>query len=313
MSAFKLWLAFLLDLGLGDPQGWPHPVRWLGRLIRALEDPLRRRFPVARTAGIVLAGLCLLLVATTVLLLVAAARGSAAWLGLVVEVVLIYWAISLKDLVDHARAVYEPLCRGDLEQARTALSWIVGRETAELPEAGIIRATVETIAENAVDGVLSPLFYAALGGPLGAWLYKTVSTLDSMVGYKNERYLEFGWAGAKLDDLANWLPARLSGIFFTLAAAALGYDWRGCWRIWWRDGRKHPSPNAGWPEAAISGALGLRLGGPSRYEGRWVEKPWLGDGNREPQPQDILKAIRLLYGVGFLAAGVFGLSVWLWF
>ena len=170
-----------------------------------------------------------------------------------------------------------------------------------MSEAGVIRATVETIAENTVDGVLSPLFYAALGGPPLVWAFKAVSTLDSMVGYKSEPYREFGWAGARLDDLLNWLPARLSGGLFTLAAWLTGLDWRQTWLICRRDGRRHASPNAGWPEAAVSGALGLRLGGPNVYHGELVNKPWLGDGWREPETADILTAIRLLYIVSALA------------
>ena len=215
--------------------------------------------------------------------------------------VLIYWAISIKDLAAHARAVYLPLREGNLSAAREALAKIVGRETSQLTEAGVIRATVETIAENTVDGVISPLFYAALGGPPLVWAFKAASTLDSMVGYKTGPYREFGWAGARLDDLLNWLPARLSGGFFTLAAWLTGLDWRQTWRVCRRDGRRHASPNAGWPEAAISGALGLRLGGPNIYHGELVEKPWIGDGLREPETADILKTIRLLYTVSALA------------
>jgi adenosylcobinamide-phosphate synthase len=213
----------------------------------------------------------------------------------------VYWAISIKDLADHARAVYHPLCRGNLPAARQALAWIVGRETSQLNEAGVIRATVETIAENTVDGVVSPLFYAALGGPPLVWAFKAGSTLDSMLGYKTESYREFGWAGAKLDDLFNWLPSRLSGGLFTLAAWLTGLNWRQTWRICRRDGRRHASPNAGWPEAAMSGALGLRLGGPNIYHGELVDKPWLGDDLREPETADILRAIRLLYAVSALA------------
>ncbi len=160
---------------------------------------------------------------------------------------------------------------------------------------------METIAENTVDGVISPLFYAALGGPPLVWAFKAASTLDSMVGYKTESYREFGWAGARLDDLFNWLPARLSGGFFTLAAWLTGLNWRQTWRICRRDGRRHASPNAGWPEAAVSGALGLRLGGPNIYHGELVEKPWIGDGWREPETADILKTIHLLYAVSALA------------
>lgn len=297
----ELLLAYLLDIILGDPRSWPHPVRWLGRLISSLESPLRRTFARPRLAGVALALICLAITAGSATLVVYLASGLHPLLGAAAGVILIYWAISVKDLADHAWAVYHPLSRGDLPGAREALTNIVGRETFELSEAGIIRATVETIAENTVDGVLSPLFYAALGGPVMVWVYKTVSTLDSMVGYKQEPYREYGWAGARLDDLFNWLPARLSGVFFTLAAWLTGLDGRRAWKIFRRDGRLHASPNAGWPEAAMSGALGLRLGGPNVYHGELVPKPWIGDGLQEPVTQDILRAIHLLYVVSGLA------------
>jgi adenosylcobinamide-phosphate synthase len=297
----ELPLAYLLDVTLGDPPGWPHPVRWLGRLITGLEAPLRRSFPNPRLAGLVLTGICLLAAAGGAASAVSLASYFHPFLGSLAAIILMYWAIAVKDLADHARAVHRPLSLGDLPGARQALGKIVGRETSQLSEAGVIRATVETIAENTVDGVLSPLFYAALGGPPLVWAFKTASTLDSMVGYKSEPYRKFGWAGARLDDLFNWLPARLSGGLFSLAAWLTGLDWRQTWKIFCRDGRRHASPNAGWPEAAMSGALGLRLGGPNVYHGDLVDKPWLGDDLREPEVADIMKAIRLLYVVSALA------------
>jgi len=297
----KLILAYLLDLALGDPPSWPHPVRWLGRLIVHLEDPLRRTFANPRLAGVVLAICVVGAAAGGTIIALQLVSSQPPGIRLAVEVWLIYGALSLQDLVNHARAVHRPLCQGDLPAAREALAKIVGRETGQLSEAGVIRATVETIAENTVDGVLSPLFYTTLGGPVLVWIFKAVSTLDSMVGYKNVRYREYGWAGARLDDIFNWLPARLSGGFITVAARLAGLDWRQTWKIFRRDGRLHASPNAGWPEAAMSGALGLRLGGPNVYHGRLVDKPWLGEACREPDREDILKAIRLLYITGALA------------
>jgi adenosylcobinamide-phosphate synthase len=299
--AYELPLAYLMDLTLGDPPHWPHPVRWLGRLIIALEALLRRTTANPRLAGLALTGICVLAAAGSAYIAVAVSCLLHPYLGALVTIVLIYWAISVKDLADHALAVHRPLSLGDLPGARQKLAKIVGRETSQLSEAGVIRATVETIAENTVDGVLSPFFYAALGGPSLVWAFKAVSTLDSMVGYKTENYREFGWASARLDDLLNWFPARLSGAFFTLAAWLAGLDWHHAWQIFLRDGQRHSSPNAGWPEAAMSGALGLRLGGPNIYRGKLVDKPWLGDGLREPETADILKAIRLLYAVSTLA------------
>ncbi len=306
----ELLAAYALDLLLGDPPSWPHPVRWLGRLIAAAEEPLRRRFASAIGAGVLLAAGCLGIAAAAAGLMIWLASLWHPLLGFWINVLLIYWAIAVRDLANHAWAVYQPLQRGDLTAARQALALIVGRETATLDEAAIIRATVETIAENTVDGVISPLFYAALGGPALAWAYKAASTLDSMVGYKTPRYREFGWAGARLDDLFNWLPARLSGPLFTLAAGLLGLDWRRTWQIYRRDGRQHASPNAGWPEAAMSGALGLRLGGPNVYHGQLVEKPWIGEAVREPESTDIPRAIRLLFTVSLLATlGFTGLAL----
>ena len=303
--AIELLLAYLLDLTLGDPPHWPHPVRWLGRLITGLEPPLRRHVSDARLAGLILAGLVLMAAAGGAAVTVVLLSRLHPLLGFLAGVILIYWAISVKDLADHARAVYQPLSRGNLPAARQALAQVVGRETSGLDEAGVIRATVETIAENTVDGVVSPLFYAALGGPALVWAFKAVSTLDSMIGYKTAAYREFGWAGAKLDDLFNWLPARLSCGLFTLAAWLTGLNWRQTWQICRRDGRRHASPNAGWPEAAVSGALGLRLGGPNIYHGEMVDKPWLGNDFREPETADILRAIHLLYAVSALAVFFF--------
>lgn len=305
MLPLKICLAFLLDSLLGDPPHWPHPVRWLGRLISWLEPRLRRRFVEPRQAGVVLVLLCLAATAAAVGLTRTVALSLGAIWGFLADVLLLYWALALKDLKDHALAVHQALAARDLPRARTELARIVGRDTAALSEAGVIRATVETVAENTVDGVLSPLFYAFLGGPLGAWLFKASSTLDSMVGYLDERYREFGWASARLDDLANWLPARLSCLFLCGAAALLGLDWREGWRTCRRDARKLASPNAGWPEATVSGILGIKLGGPSSYQGRLVTKPWLGTGSREPVPADILIAVRLLYLASVLALGSF--------
>jgi adenosylcobinamide-phosphate synthase len=299
--AVELLLAYLLDLAVGDPPHWPHPVRWLGRLITRLEAPLRRAFPNPRLAGVALTGICLLAAAGSAAAVVFLASRLHPLLGSLAAIILIYWAIASHDLAAHARTVHQALSQGNLPDAREALARIVGRETSQLNAAGIIRATVETIAENTVDGVWSPLFYAGLGGPPLVWAFKAASTLDSMVGYKTESYREFGWAGARMDDLFNWLPARLSGGLFTASAWLTGLDWRQTWKIFCRDGRRHASPNAGWPEAAVSGALGLRLGGPNVYHGELVEKPWIGDGGREPETADILKAIRLLYAVSILS------------
>jgi len=303
VAGIELLLAYALDLLVGDPPHWPHPVRGLGKIIGGLEGPLRRLCPEARTGGIILAGITVAVAGGVTTVILKLAFGWHSWLGGAVSVVLLALALAVRDLAGHAQAVYDPLAAGDLNGARQALSRIVGRDTAALDEAEVIRATVESVAENTVDGVISPLFYGALGGPVLAWIYKAASTLDSMVGYTNERYREFGWAGARLDDLMNWLPARLSGIWFTMGAWLAGLEGKQCWRMFRRDGRKHLSPNAGFAEAAMSGALGLRLGGPGIYGGRVVDKPFLGDGVREPKPADIIQAVRLLYATSAVTVG----------
>jgi len=303
----ELLLAWGLDLWLGDPPTWPHPVRGLGWVINALEAPLRKIFPQARQAGIALAAIVVLVSVGLVLTLQCLASRIHPALGFICSVFLIYLALSVKDLADHAQAVYQPLVRGELPAARLALSRIVGRDTANLSEPEIIRATVETIAENTVDGIISPLVYAALGGPGLAWGYKAVNTLDSMVGYPWGRYQEYGWASARLDDVLNWLPARLGGVWLALAAMLIGLNGRRSWEVCWRDGRKHPSPNAGFPEAAMAGALGLQLGGLSSYGGQQVNKPSLGDDGRDPELGDIVQALRLLNAVSVLT--VLGLTL----
>jgi adenosylcobinamide-phosphate synthase len=305
--AVKLVLAYLLDLLWGDPPAWPHPVRGLGRLIAALERPLRRIFPKAKEAGLALAGIVIFLSGAGAFALEFLAGRLHPALGFGVGVCLIYLAISVKDLADHAISVHQPLMAGDLPAARAALSRIVGRDTTELSEVDIIRATVETVAENTVDGVISPLFYAALGGATLAWIYKAANTLDSMVGYKNTRFREYGWGSARVDDLLNWVPARLSGVFLTLGAWCSGMNGAQCWRIFQRDGRHHPSPNAGFPEAAMSGALGVQLGGASSYAGCRVDKPRLGEPDKPLEPEVILGAVRLLYATSAVTVLLLGL------
>ena len=274
-------LGFLLDAALGDPHGFPHPVRWIGRLISALEKFLRARFPKSprgeRTAGRLLALLTVLISAGAAWgLLWFSRRLLGRWAALAVETVLCYWLIAARSLRDESMKVHAAFAAGDLPGARRAVSMIVGRDTAMLSEEGVAKAAVETVAENTGDGVVAPLFFLALGGaPLG-FLYKAVNTLDSMVGYKNDRYREFGRCSAKLDDLLNWIPARLSALLMIAAAALCGLDARGAARIWRRDRRNHQSPNSAQTEAACAGALGVRLAGDACYGGVPVKKPTIG-------------------------------------
>jgi adenosylcobinamide-phosphate synthase len=294
-----LGLGFLLDQVVGDPPFLPHPVRWIGRLIQFLEPPLRRVFP-ERLAG------CLLL------LLVTGLTGGAAWALLdlagrldpwlrpAVMAALTYYGLAARSLAIETHVVVAACEQGDWPAARRRLARIVGRDTHDLGPEGIYRACIETVGENTTDAVIAPLCYAALAGPVGLWVYKAISTLDSMVGYRDERYRRLGWASARADDVANFVPARLTWLLMALAALL---TWRrGCGALYigWRDGRKHPSPNAAWGEAAMAGALGVRLGGPSTYQGTTALKPWLGDEGEVLGPEKVKEAIGLMLATAWL-------------
>jgi len=300
----EIIIAYLLDLALGDPEGYPHPVRLIGRAITYLEDKLRARFRWRRAE--ISAGLFL----TTVIVggtffIVWFIRDVAdtihPYLGVIVSILILYTTLATKNLAQSTGAVYKALEKGDIESARNLVGRIVGRDTEKLPESEIVRAAVETIAENIVDGIVSPLFYAFLGGAPLAMAYKAVNTLDSMIGYRNQLYINFGMASAKLDDWANYIPARITGLLLPLAAWLAGYEaWRS-WRIMLRDHRRHPSPNGGIPESAMAGALGIRLGGVNYYGGIEERRSYMGD---EMRPLDICcikDAIRIMYVISFLA------------
>lgn len=277
----ELMLAFALDSAVGDPRRLPHPVRLIGGGIVKAERILRARFN-ERLGGVMLAliitGLSFLATYAVYKVLRLPSEGTAEVVCAAVLVYLVSTTLALKDLITSVKSV---LHSGGLEEARLKLSRIVGRDTEDLDEEGVTRAAIETLAENTSDGVIAPLFYLAVGGLPLAVAYKAVNTLDSMVGYKNERYKEFGRASARLDDVFNYLPARLTGILMVLSTVFLSdftlRDTRHAFRIMLRDGRQHTSPNSGIPEAAMAGALGIRLGGPSRYGGVPVEKPFMGE------------------------------------
>lgn len=298
--------AVVLDWVLGDPRQIPHPVVGIGKLISLLELALRRRLGAEGRVGGVF--LVLLTVGGSVAAgwaIIASLYDIHHWVGLAGEALLGWFCLAARSLHRESRLVAAALEAGDLEGAREFLSRIVGRDTAALSEEECWRATVETVAENSSDGVIAPLFYLMLGGPLVALAYKAVNTLDSMVGYKNERYLHFGWAAARLDDLANWLPARLTGVLFCCVAPLVRLSGADAWRVMKRDGRNHSSPNAGIPEAAAAGALGARLGGASSYFGAVVEKPFIGDGGKPVDGRAWRGSIRLMYGAELLLVLVF--------
>lgn len=305
MAVGPLVAGFLLDLLLGDPSWLYHPVRLMGKLITALESRLRKNLPRTvekeRLAGRILTLLCVLiaLVAAEVLLVVATNLGPWVWFG--AQTILCYQMIAARDLIAHSRRVGKGLKNNDLPAARQALSMIVGRDTQSLDEKAIVRGTVETVAENTSDGVVAPLFYMTLGGATMGVVYKMINTLDSMVGYKNEKYFNFGRFAAKLDDIAGWIPSRFGALCMIAAAGLCGLSARGAARIWQRDKRNHPSPNSAQTEAACAGALGIRLGGSSVYGGVLVPKPTIGDDIRPPQVEDIGGANRLMVLTSLIA------------
>lgn len=315
--AAMIWGGFFLDLIIGDPESWWHPVRAIGSLICKLEKLLRRLFPKT-SGGELLAG-GILAVFTSGLTCTAAA--AVLWagktvhpaLGFLLGMVMCWQLLAARSLKTESRKVYRALKKQTLEEARYQVSRIVGRDTQNLTEDGVIRAAVETVAENASDGVVAPLFWMFLFGPAGGFFYKAVNTMDSMVGYKNERYLYFGRAAARLDDLVNWIPARLTGLLFILSAFLLpGFDGKGAFRIWRRDRRCHKSPNSAQSEAACAGALGVELAGDASYFGKIVKKPTIGDPLRPVEPEDIIRADRLMYAASVLAlAAGTAASAWL--
>lgn len=309
--------AYLLDALLGDPVWLPHPVVAMGRAISGLERLLRRLFPNTNS-GLLAAGCVLAALLPVGSFCVAA--GTLFLAGRVHPLLALalnaFWGgqcLAVRDLRKEAMAVYACLKQNDLPAARKAVGRIVGRDTAALTTEGVTKAAVETVAENFSDGVFAPMFYLAIGGAPLALAYKAVNTMDSMVGYKNDRYLYFGRAAAHLDDAANWLPARLSGLLLILAAPLCGLSGKEAFRIWRRDRRNHASPNSAQTEAACAGALRVQLAGDAYYFGKLVHKPTLGDPLRPVEAEDIPRACRLmttgsLLGL-ILLAGL--LEVWL--
>ena len=289
-----LLLAFVLDMILGDPRWMPHPIRLMGWLIDKLEKPFRT-LPVStvRAGGffavflIIGSGFC-----TWILL--AIGQGIYPWLGSFLEIIILYFCIAPRCLDKAAMAVEISLRQNNTKMARNELSMIVGRETRDLNRTQMCRAAIETVAENFVDGVLSPLFWIALGGAPAAMMFKMVSTLDSMVGYKNEEYHSFGKVSARLDDAANFIPARLSVPLIAVTARMLGLSFKQSFRTGVLEGGNHKSPNSGYPEAAFAGALNVRLNGPAVYHGKLVEKPFIGTRFGDPTVEHIQNARSLM-------------------
>ena len=298
MTILAVAAGFAADLAFGDPRWLPHPVVAMGRAITWAEGRLRGAFPQTsagtRAAGLVLAvalPLACGLLTWGILHLCGMVHSG---LRFVAEAWASYQILAACELRRQSLAVARAFSKGGLVAAREAVGLIVGRDTSVLDEQGVARAAVETVAENASDGVIAPLFYLMIGGaPLGM-AYKAANTLDSMVGYKNEQYLNFGRAAAKLDDAANYLPSRIAALLWIAAAALTGNDAKGAWRIWRRDRRNHASPNSAQTESACAGALGVQLAGPATYFGEYYDKPTIGDAARAIEPKDILRANRMM-------------------
>jgi adenosylcobinamide-phosphate synthase len=305
ISAF--FFGFLLDLLLGDPHWLPHPIRLIGSLISGLEKKLLKRNTERNDMNELKSGAVLVLLVLTITFCVTAMLILGAYyihpcLGVLIETIMTYQILATKCLKVESMKVYHCLQTEGLEAARKAVSMIVGRDTSILDEEGVAKAAIETVAENTSDGVIAPMLYTALGGPILGFFYKAVNTMDSMVGYKNEKYLYFGRAAAKLDDFVNYIPARISAYLMICAAFIGGKDYSGrdAYKIYKRDHRKHASPNSAQTESVCAGALGIRLAGDASYFGKVVKKPFIGDELRSVEYEDIKRINRLMYLTAWL-------------
>lgn len=307
-----LVLGFLLDLLIGDPHVLYHPIRLVGNLITVTEKFLRKVFPKTKK-GELAAGVFLVLIVSSIstavpcLILYGAGRIHTG-LRFAVETVMCYQLLATRALKDESMKVYEKLKEGDLPGARYAVSMIVGRDTQVLDETGVTKAAVETVAENTSDGIIAPMLFMAIGGAGPGFFYKSINTMDSMVGYKNEKYLYFGRAAAKLDDVVNFLPSRIAALLMIAACTLTGLDGKSAWRIWRRDRFNHASPNSAQTESAMAGALGVQLAGDAWYFGTLYKKKTMGDAMRAVEYEDIRKANRLLYGTAVLALVIFAMG-----
>lgn len=304
---FAIALGFWLDRVVGDPPTWPHPVRWIGTFVQK-STTLLNTTPFRTLKGAWLWGITVIIVVLPVAMLIWAAYQVHLSVGIFVEAILIAIGFAQKSLRDAALDVHTPLVEGDVAEARTKLSWIVGRDTEQLPLSEIARGTIETVSENTADGITSPLFWTFLFGAPGLWLYKAVNTMDSMIGYRDERYAQFGKVAALMDDGFNYIPARLTGFLILCCTPNHGgYPWKERWRGWVRDARQHKSPNSGYLEAATAWQLGIRLGGESTYRGKISTRPFIGPADCPPQTHHILQAIQQMHraSVAFWLLGTF--------
>ena len=298
----KIWIAYVLDLIFGDPQNVVHPVQVIGKIISAGEKVLLRK-KYKFLAGAVLNIFTVSITYTLMYLISKSVKISVFFM--IIEIYLMYTIFSINSLAREGNRVYRILKEGDIEKARKDLSYLVSRDTEMMDEKMIIRSTMETISENTVDGIVAPMFYMFLGGMPLAMAYKAINTLDSMVGYKNEKYMEFGKFSAKVDDVANFIPARITGILIVLASMILGYDYKNSLKIFLRDRKNHSSPNSAHSEASVAGALRVQFGGKVSYFGKEIDKPTIGDKTKEFELEDIRKNIRIMYVTSFLSLVMF--------
>ena len=296
IPAIPLILGFLLDCIIGDPYNMPHPIKLIGRLIGGLEKLVRRHMKNLRAGGKLLALTVISLSTLAPLVLLLFCYRINVILGVVIETVLCCYMLAARCLRNESMKVCKAAGSGDTEAARKAVSMIVGRDTAVLDRDGIIRAAVETVAENTSDGVTAPLFYMGIGGAVGGFFYKSVNTMDSMIGYKDEKYADIGRFAAKLDDVLNFIPSRLTALLMVLTAPLFRLDGRNAYRIWKRDRMKHASPNSAQTESACAGALHVRLAGDAWYFGKLHKKQYIGDDDRPIEAEDIRRSNRLMYG-----------------
>lgn len=303
-----LFIGYLFDLLIGDPHGIPHPVVAIGKLISVIEKKLLNTESTPKKKFYLGLFMCITVIIITMLFTTAVTVGAYLinpYLGIATEAVLICYLLAARCLQKESMKIYKDVADEDINKARRDLSMIVGRDTDRLDDKGILRATVETVAENTSDGVIAPLIYASIAGPILGLTYKAVNTMDSMVGYHNERYEDFGKCAAKLDDVVNFIPSRLSALFLIFASAILkmsdkAYSPIMAFKIWKRDRLNHKSPNSAQTESTVAGSLGLKLGGPSFYGGVLSDKPYIGDGIKEIEKEDIVRSCRLMFTAQFL-------------
>ncbi len=308
MLVIKIWIAYVLDLTFGDPQNIIHPVQIIGKMINIGENSLLgKKYKSDRKykffAGMILNITVISLTYGITYLIHRISENSIIFM--VAEIYLMYTVFSINSLAREGNRVYNILKEGNIERARKDLSYLVSRDTETMDEKMIIRSIMETISENTVDGIVAPMMYMFLGGLPLSMTYKAINTFDSMVGYKNEKYMDFGKFSAKLDDVANFIPARITGILIVIASMILGYDYKNSLKIFIRDRKNHSSPNSGHAEAGVAGALGVQFGGKVSYFGKEVDKPVIGDKTKDFELEDIKKNIKIMYAASFLSLAVF--------